>query len=121
MRIGKNLILVLDQKPGNSVHINQVIIEKNGYLSIHEDKNGGFGDIIGTSTLLPEGSSQNFDIILNKTMSNGQKFYAMLHADDGDGVFDPAKDLPLKDEQGNIMHGIFYVSTNAGEPGAISI
>lgn len=117
--IGPNSIYVADQKPGSSLTVFQVQLEAPGFVAIHKDMNGAFGPIIGSTSLVQAGTTTQMAVSLNEPIRNGQKLYAMIHQDDGDGKFDAAKDLPVEDQFGNMMHMIFFVSEDATEPAAI--
>jgi hypothetical protein len=119
-RVGSNAIYVADVKPGNLVKAPLVVNQKPGFVVIHKDENDKFGTIIGSSPLVPAGTNNNVEISLTESTVEGQKLYAMLHVDDGDGTFDPAKDLPAEDGLGNVLHMIFYASADApDEPAAV--
>lgn len=97
----------------------QVQLEAPGFVVIHKDLNGAFGPIIGSTPLVQAGTTTQIAVSLDEAITDGQKLYAMLHRDDGDGKFDAAKDLPVKDTFGNMMHMIFQVREDATEPAAI--
>lgn len=121
-RIGRDVIYVADQKPGTELTVNIVTLSANGYVVIHEAaEDGSPGDIIGNTLLLDQGDHNNIEAALNRASQEGEGLMAMLHADNGDGVFDPVEDLPIKDDQDNIVLMKFQVSSSAEEPGAISL
>lgn len=97
----KNLIEVKDQKPGDEVMIDDVSIEKNGYVVVHEDDNGRVGEIVGRSDLLNAG--ETVSVALKMKMHADLSHWAMLHVDNGDSVFNEKQDLPLKDENGDFI------------------
>ncbi len=161
--VGTNAIYVAEQSPSRTVSVAVARLEKTGFVVIHEDaagprsagsafvatsaKEAGFseasapGRILGTSGLLPAGETKNLaPIALSRATADGETLYAMLHLDDGDGVFDPAKDEPAQDSVGssgrsgseepsgsmNPKSGepvmmIFTVSVDASEPGAVNL
>lgn len=95
-----NSIFVPEQAEGNQVFIRDTSSVDSGFVVIHkteEDEIGGTttGEIIGSSELIPSGNTQNFVIELTEETTEGDVLMAMLHKDDGDGVFDPALDLPV--------------------------
>lgn len=95
---GKNSLAVDNQPAGTAVTVSSVMLEKNGWVAIHEEQNGTPGKILGAQLFLAGTSSGKVDL-LRGTVANGT-YDAMLHADDGDHKFDPAKDLPLKNAAG---------------------
>lgn len=99
--IFKNLIEVKDQKPGDEAMIDAVSIEKKGYIVVHEDNDGKVGKIVGHSDLLNAGETKS--VTFKMKIHAGLSHWAMLHIDNGDGVFDEKQDLPLKDENGEFI------------------
>jgi hypothetical protein len=107
-----NRIVMSDQYPGNVVYLSSVQLSKPGWVVIHKDNNGQPGDIIG---------SQYFETGINPGRVNltavtveGGRYYAMIHSDDGDKIFNAAKDLPLKDARGNVIMKIFNAAASVG-------
>lgn len=110
---GVNRITMTDQYPGNVVYISSVQLAKPGWVVIHKDNAGKPGDVIG-SKLFQAGINPG-SISLSSPMVDGQLYYAVLYNDDGDGKFDIAKDLPLKDASGNTIMKIFRGSLSASQ------
>jgi len=96
-----NAIVVKDQKPGDEAMIDDVSIEAKGYVVVHEDDNGKAGKIVGMSGLLNAGETRSVPVKMK--IHAGLSHWAMLHIDNGDGVFDAKQDLPLKDENGEFV------------------
>ena len=120
--VGNNAIYVAEQVPSETVSVAVVRLQKPGFVAIHEDAAGAPGRILGTSGLLVAGETRNLaPIALSRMTKDGETLYAMLHLDDGDGMFDPAKDKPALDSVGGepVMM-IFTVSVDASEPGAVN-
>lgn len=109
----QSVISVSDQKPGSSVLVGRVSMIKAGYVVIYENNNGKPGNIIGNSKILPEGESTNISVTLTKVTADGESLFAVLHGDNGDNAFYPNIDVPLRDQDNNIMYTLFYVSQNA--------
>jgi hypothetical protein len=105
-----NRIVVSDQYPGNVVYTSLVQTSNGAWVEIHKDNNGTPGAIIGSAWA--EKGSSPVRVTLTEKTQDGQLYYAMLHTDDGDKKFDPAKDLPLKDSKGNVVMKAFRASTN---------
>ena len=99
----KNLVLVTDYTAGKTATVARVVLEKPGYVMIHEDASGAPGAIIGTSALLPVGESSDTVVTLKRASKDGEVLYAMLHTDDGDGKFNVTVDVPLTDSSGNVV------------------
>lgn len=119
--VGKNAINVTEQAPASEARIPMAVLESEGYVVIHEVSAGAPGKVIGSSALLPKGKSENVPVSLTAPLFLGQKYTAMLHLDNGDGVFDATLDLPAQDEiSGGPIMMEFNVSA-AGGPDAVSI
>jgi len=107
-------IVVPEQAGGKNIFIESVTLEDNGYVVIHEDNDGNPGQIIAVSGLLPVGIRNNFLMDIDKEVFEGDSLFAMIHTDDGDGIFDAALDAPAKDTDGNIvLVGFLIVSESA--------
>jgi len=89
----KNAISVSTQKAGSSIDIDEVSLQKPGYVVIHADDNGKPGAIVAHSGLITAGTKQ--DLIIRYTTKPGTSYFAMLHSDDGNGVYLATKDLPI--------------------------
>lgn len=121
--VGKNALNVNDQKPGILANISLVILEDKGYVVIHEITDGKPGKIIGSSALLNRGESKNISVELFNTLKEGKSYMAMLHIDNGDGLFEASLDnTAINDEVSkDIIMMEFQVSANANSDNGISI
>ncbi|MCH7883322.1 hypothetical protein IIA95_02825 [Patescibacteria group bacterium] len=119
--VGDNAIYVSNTKPATMVNVGFAILAGGGYVVIHEDGEGKPGAIVGNSIFLPQGENRDFEVTLSRESVDGEVLYAMLHSDNGDGVFNPAEDSPIQNDQGNIILMRFQISSDATEPGAISL
>jgi len=111
---GENALYIADQVPGKEVLINTVVLQKPGYVVIHKaDESGQPGEVIGNSSLLnPSDISTTID--LKEDIASGEVYFAMLHTDDGDGVFSfPGSDSPVTDNQGQVVMMQFKADPNA--------
>lgn len=121
--VSKNAIYVAEQVPSKIASVAVVHLEAPGFVVIHEDAAGMPGIILGASVLLPAGETKSPVLIsLSRMTKDDETIYAMLHLDDGDGVFDARKDRPAKDRVGGepVMM-VVTVSKDATEPGAINL
>lgn len=109
-----NRIIINDQLPGNIVQVTSVQLANGGWVAIHKDNGGNPGAIIGT-TYFEKGFNPGQVRVTPPTVEGGL-YYAMLHSDDGDKVFDESKDLPIKDARGSIIMRIFRISSSI-DPG----
>jgi hypothetical protein len=114
--VGENAIYVATQHPDEHVHVSMSVLKSGGYVVVHANNEGKPGSILGNSSLLPAGGSENFDVELSRSSKDGEIMHAMLHMDNGDGIFNAADDAPIKDIDGNIIMMQFSVSKDAEEP-----
>src|SRR6185369_333337 len=89
----KNTLSMSEQKAGSSVVVDEVSLQKPGYVVLHEDTAGKPGKIVVHSGLLAAGTKQ--DLVIRLATKSGTNYFAMLHSDNGDGKFDETKDLPI--------------------------
>lgn len=85
-----------------SVTLNDIQVTKPGFIAIHKNTNGHPGPIIGQSEYLVI-NQDAIQINLAEPLAGGEVFFAVMHQDDGNAVFDPATDLPLTDSQGVVI------------------
>src|SRR3989344_3361418 len=121
LQVGENIIYVAEQRSGPSVLVDFVSMAKDGYVVIYDNDNGKFGKIIGNSKILPKGESRNVYVGLIRSVVSGESMFAMLHEDNGDNAFYPTIDVPLRDQDGNIMYMLFGVDQNASRLGAFNL
>ena len=120
--IGKNAIYVAEQAPSQTISVEVVYLEQPGFVVIHENSNEKPGKILGVSGLLPTGETKDsLQISLSRSTVDGETIYAMLHHDDGDNIFDAAKDKPALDNLLNEpVMTIVVISQDVTEPGAVN-
>ena len=120
--INHSAIYVAEQAVGDRVFVSVVRLEKSGFVVIHEDVTDAPGIILGISSLIPAGEMKNLpSIMLSRAIVDGELIYAMLHFDNGDGIFDVRNDKPVLDSvDGAPMMMIVTVSKNASESGIVN-
>lgn len=97
-------VVSLNHPAGATTTITKVMLTNPGFVTIHVDENGKPGTVLGNSLLLPEGTYANVVISLSRPSTEGEPLYAMLHTDNGNGIYEfPGPDAPLTDEQGNTV------------------
>lgn len=112
-------VYVADQKPGNTVTVSTVFFHEPGYVMIHKSVNGQPGAIIGVSDYV-ESSKDMLEVTVDEALVDGEEYFAMLHKDDGNGVYDDAQtDAPITDPQGNIIMMNFRADADAEEAPAV--
>lgn len=108
----QNSITVSDQATNSvSVNIDSATLAVPGFIVIHEDVNGIPGATVGTGKLLAAGAYVNESVIM--TTGPGKYYWAMLHGDDGNGLFDITRDSAVKDVAGQIVMQRFQVKTSS--------
>ncbi len=112
----QNSITVGDQDADSvAVLVSNASLRTAGFIVIHENNGGVPGATIGISNLLQPGSHTNISIVANKLIP-GSTYIAMLHGDDGNGIFNETNDISLKDNAGNAVMAEFRVKlTTDGE------
>jgi hypothetical protein len=101
-------IAVSPQIPGDSATIDNVFLEKAGFVVIHEaDSKGQPGAVIGSSGLLGTGPRQDLEI--NASLKPGGKYLAKLYEDNGDKKFNMATDKAVLNNNKPVM-AMFSVS-----------
>lgn len=113
-----NAIAASDQVAASTTQITSVSLVAPGYVAIHSDVNGVLGPIVTQSALLQAGTTAN--VIVPNPVVAETYYWAMLHTDDGDGVFDATKDVPTKDASGTVVMQRFEgtSATSTDETGA---
>ena len=107
--VGGNAIAVNDQSPGSKVAVSLVSLAADGWVVIHDERDGTPASILGARRF-DVGANQTGSVDLLRPTEEGKVYYAMLHADDGDRQFDHEKDLPIRDSQGNAILMRFVAS-----------
>ncbi len=105
----KNSLSVSDQAAGNTVNVSLAVLENAAWVAIHEDNAGKPGKILGAQMFQAGTHSGTVELLRGTTA--GGTYYAMIHADGGDHVFDAAKDAPVKDVDGNPVMAKFTATT----------
>ncbi|MEK9167940.1 MAG: hypothetical protein AAB769_01270 [Patescibacteria group bacterium] len=103
-----NTVSAPDQPAGYRVVLNSVAIAKEGWVVIHEDAGGVPGNVLGAQRF-DVGTYENSVVELLRNTTEGSTYYAMLHTDDGDKMFDLGKDAVMKNSQGAPIMTAFKV------------
>lgn len=95
-------VAVSTQLPGNSVTIDNVFLEKAGFVVISEvNSKGQAGAIVGSSGYLGTGAKQDLEITAN--MKPGAKYIAQLREDNGDKKFSDSQDKIVTNNNIGVM------------------
>lgn len=106
-----NRIVMTDQYPGNVVYLSSIQLANPGFVVIHKDSSGRPGLAIG-SAYFSSGINPG-RVTLSEAMIDGQTYYAVLHSDNGDKVFNASQDAEVKDSNGNTIMRVFKATTSA--------
>ncbi|MEK7632452.1 MAG: hypothetical protein AAB473_01525 [Patescibacteria group bacterium] len=68
---------------------------KSGFVTIHQAMGTAPGEIVGTSDLIVAGIFTDVVVHLAKPMEYAGPYVALLHVDNGDGVFVVKDDMPV--------------------------
>ena len=104
-----SVIVISNQKQGDSVLVQSVTTPEDAWLTIHEiTPEETVGTIIG-AVIVESGKAVNtLTIPLLKQTKKG-KYLATLYKENGDGVFSVGKDTVLKDDAGTILYTLFTI------------
>ncbi|MEK7082116.1 MAG: hypothetical protein AAB915_00350 [Patescibacteria group bacterium] len=107
---GKSSVSVADQPAGDRVSVSAAL-EGAAWIVIHEDSDGEPGRILGAQ-MFPAGANSGVVELLRGT-SAAHSYYAMIHADDDDREFSTARDMPVKNADGNPVMAKFNATAPA--------
>lgn len=110
---GANRIVMSDQFPGNIVYVATVELAQDGFVVIHKNNGGNPGAVIGSGFFRPGVQPGSIDLTENTV--DGMSYFAELHVDDGDGVFNAEKDLPARDVNGAFVIKAFKATVDLPE------
>lgn len=104
-----NNLVINDQNPDSvAVLVARASLDVPGYVVIHDNDNGNPGKIIGVSKLLTPDEYTNLSVIA--PLKPGNVYFGMLHADDGNGLYDVKTDVVhLQDASGKEIMPMFKV------------
>lgn len=105
----QNAIAVNDQAPGLTVAVNMVTLGRDGWVTVRDDSGGVPGRILGARRF-DAGKGMSGEVELLRPTEEGKVYFAVLHDEDGDKSFDHTKDLPVKDQQGNMILARFVAA-----------
>jgi hypothetical protein len=93
MASGENSVSVKDQAAGSKVAVENATLSQMSWVVVHEQTSGMPGKILGAHRY--DKGMYLAEVELLRPTVQGQTYYVMLHADDGDKEFDPTKDKPM--------------------------
>jgi hypothetical protein len=101
--VGENEVKIEDQEATSKTAVaSYVFLQEPGYVVVHEvTASGGPGAVLGVSSLLAAGQSENVAIPLGEALASGKDYIAMLHYDNGDKTWNSATDLVATEGDGD--------------------
>lgn len=105
-----NTIVANDQPLGDSAIIAEVALAQDGYVVLHKSRNGLPMDIIGISEVLVSGIYSDVAVEYSADVSPDEEVIALIHEDNGDGIFSPADDISALDDEGALVKSAFVVT-----------
>ena len=99
--VSKNALTLDKQTPGSVVSVSSAVLEKKGFVVIHEKDGELFGKIIGSSILLEPGESSNISITLREPLQTEKSYFAVIDVDNGDRRYMPGTDHPAPSNDGS--------------------
>ena len=115
-KLASNALVVRDQKPDDVVFVSALNMESGGFVIIHTDEDGRAGNIVGVSKWFAPGNYADEEVGVIRKLSDNTVYHAQLHADDGDGIFDPKSDKTVVGQGGDELMSTFSVSVKAEDP-----
>ncbi|HEY4482908.1 MAG TPA: hypothetical protein VI953_01915 [Candidatus Paceibacterota bacterium] len=97
-----NEIVVNNQAASDMVQIAKVAMAQNGWVVIHTDLEGKPANIWGAQRF-DVGAYSGGQVELLHSMIAGNTYYAMIHSDNGDKVFDRTTDTPVAGADGQMV------------------
>jgi len=91
--------IVVEDHPSDTreATIKEVRLQHAGYVVIHQSENGSAGSIVGHSGLLQPGVHTNVKVAIDPIVIGQNKLFAMVHVDNGDGIYNfPPDDVSVK-------------------------
>lgn len=107
---GSSLEVIPNMERLNEVKVNATLV-KGGFVVIHEALGvTAPGPVVGPSDYLEPGTYSEMRITLPRDLEEDQDYFALLFVDDGDEVYEPGIDLPVK-SYGEVMKKPFITPT----------
>lgn len=106
-------VILAPVETGSKATIATAKLTEPGYVVIYQVDSNGESEIIGNTELLAEGTYSDIEVDLDAIVALEQTIVAVLHEDDGDGVFEfPNDDLYLSTETQVIVTDVDVVDVD---------
>jgi hypothetical protein len=106
-------LTVNDQFPGQIIFISDVTLPNGGWVVIRKDDAGAVGDLVAAGYFAPDIHVGEVD--LATATREGERYYAVLYDDNGDGRFSLGGDKPILGADGQVLQVIFSVTRDLPE------
>lgn len=93
------LLTIYDQPAGFAVVVARAAVSDPTWVAIYEDVGGQPGNVLGAGRFTSDKMSGTVHL-LRGTLP-GNRYYGVLHRDDGDRLFSLERDFPVRDENGD--------------------
>lgn len=115
LAMGDDAIYVENQPAGTGeVTIGYIVLSQPGYVIIAADDEGVPGKRIGTSRWMNDGG-EHVTVELTELLAHDQVYYAVVHHDNGDEVFNVATDPAATDSEDSVVL-MTFLALNGAEP-----
>ncbi len=84
-----------DQPSDDSVQVDAEV-KQAGFVTVHEAMGDAPGPVVGQSALLQPGSYPDLAVNMSGSLTTPGGYFVLLFTDDGDGIYEPGVDLPVK-------------------------
>ncbi len=110
--VNQEYLSISNQEAGSSVFISELTLNENRWVVIHEDLNGELGSILGAGLFAPEAKEGRVELL--RDTEEGRQYQAVLYRlaereKDKDRIFDSNRDLPLTNENEELVSNFFEV------------
>ncbi len=106
----RNVLVASTQNAGDSVVMSMVAIAQDGWIAVHDVlPDGSHGAILGARRFAA-GTYFGERVELLRATRPGSTYAAVLHADDGDALFDFTIEEPVRDEFSSRIAEVFLAT-----------
>jgi len=99
-------ITVTNQPSGSTVKVASVTLKKDGWVVVHEEKDGLIANALG-AVRKNAGEYKNITIPLLRNTVKNKQYWIVLYSDNGNRQFNLKEDLPVKNTDGKIIMNSF--------------
>lgn len=105
--VESNVISVTTQPSGDTVLVDAATLEADGWIVVHEEKNGLIGNALG-AVRRDAGAYRAVEVPLLRATLPNARYWVVLYRDNGDRQFQFSDDTPLRDSAGTTIMKSFY-------------